>query len=76
MKILLVNDYGSLDGGAEVIVFGLRDALRVRGHDVRVFASSAGAVDRPALADDLAFGTTSRWRTLLQCANAPLSGRG
>lgn len=69
MKILLVNDYGTLAGGAEVIVFGLRDALRARGHDVRVFTSSAKADDGPFLADDSCFGTSSRWRTILQCGN-------
>jgi glycosyltransferase involved in cell wall biosynthesis len=69
MKILLVNDYGTRAGGAEVIVFGLRDALRARGHDVRVFTSSAKDDDEPLLADDRCFGTTRRWRTLLQCGN-------
>lgn len=69
MKILLVNDYGTMDGGAEVIVFGLRDALRARGHDVRVFASTAGAAGADTLADDVCFGTTGRWRTLLQAVN-------
>jgi len=42
MKILLVNDYGSPLGGAEVLTFALRDALRRQGHDVRLFSSSAG----------------------------------
>jgi glycosyltransferase involved in cell wall biosynthesis len=69
MRILLVNDYGALTGGAEVIVFGLRDALRARGHDVRVFTSSARYGAGDILADDRCFGTTSRWRTLVQFAN-------
>jgi glycosyltransferase involved in cell wall biosynthesis len=69
MKILLVNDYGTLAGGAEVIVFGLRDELRSRGHDVRVFASTAGAGGGHTLADDDCFGTTGRWRTFVQSAN-------
>ena len=69
MKILLVNDYGTLAGGAEVIVFSLRDALRARGHKVRVYASSAQAGSETNLADDLGFGTTGRWRTLVQSAN-------
>ncbi len=69
MKILLVNDYGTLAGGAEVIVFSLRDALRARGHEVRVFASTAHAGNEANLADDLGFGTTGRWRTLVQSAN-------
>ncbi|MFO0030982.1 MAG: glycosyltransferase family 4 protein [Cyanobacteriota bacterium] len=69
MRILLVNDYGTLAGGAEVILFNLRDALRVRGHEVRVFASSAKAGSEANLADDLGFGTTGRWRTVVQSAN-------
>jgi glycosyltransferase involved in cell wall biosynthesis len=74
MRILLVNDYGTLAGGAEVIVFGLRDALRDRGHDVRVFTSSARAGGGDSLADDHCFGTTSRWRTLVQSANLAAAG--
>lgn len=69
MKILLVNDYGTLAGGAEVIVFSLRDALRARGHEVRVFASDARDGDSPILADDVCHGTTGEERTHLQCMN-------
>lgn len=69
MRILLLNDYGTLDGGAEVIACDLRDALRARGHEVRVFASSARGGSEPNFADDLGFGTTGRWRTVLQSAN-------
>lgn len=71
MKILLVNDYGTPAGGAEVIVFGLRDALRARGHEVRVFASTAREGGAPLLADDTCHGTTGGWRTHLQCINLP-----
>ena len=69
MRILLINDYGSLNGGAEVIVFGLRDELRRRGHEVRVFSSSAREGSAPVLADDICHGTTGPARTLLQCMN-------
>lgn len=69
MKILLVNDYGSLDGGAEVIVFSLRDALRARGHDVRVFTSSARSEGVPISADSTGFGTKGRWRAVVQSCN-------
>ena len=69
MRILLINDYGTLAGGAEVIVFSLRDALRARGHEVRVFASTAQAGSETNLADDLGYGTTGRWRTVVQSAN-------
>lgn len=69
MKVLLVNDYGYEAGGAEVIVFTLRDALRERGHEVRVFSSSASAESLPLLADDLCHGTLDEDRTSLQCMN-------
>jgi glycosyltransferase involved in cell wall biosynthesis len=68
MKILLVNDYATPDGGAEVQVQLLRTALRARGHDVRLFASSAGG-PQPGAADDVCFGATSALRTPLQAAN-------
>jgi glycosyltransferase involved in cell wall biosynthesis len=69
MKILLVNDYGTPTGGAELGLLNLRDVLREHGHDVRLFASRAGANQIDSCADDHCFGTTSRWRTLLQTAN-------
>ena len=69
MKILLVNDYGSLHGGAEILTFGLRDRLRERGHDVRVFTSSAGRPGESRQGDYECYGTLSRYRTLLQTIN-------
>jgi glycosyltransferase involved in cell wall biosynthesis len=68
MRILLVNDYVDQGGGAELQVKLLRDALRARGHDVRVFASAAGDPPRAA-ADELCFGTLTALRTPLQAAN-------
>jgi glycosyltransferase involved in cell wall biosynthesis len=68
MRILLVNDYATADGGAEVQVQLLRSALRARGHDARLFASSAGG-PAPGAADELCFGATSALRTPLQAAN-------
>ena len=65
MKVLLVNDYATPTGGAELQMLRLREALRERGHDARLFASSAGGGDP----DYRCFGTTSRFRTLLQTAN-------
>jgi glycosyltransferase involved in cell wall biosynthesis len=41
VKILLVNDYGTPDGGAEIATLSLRDGLRQRGHDARLFATAA-----------------------------------
>lgn len=69
MKILLVNDYGSRTGGAEIQTLLLRNALRARGHDARLFASTACPGGSPSHADYHCFGTTSRFRTLLQTAN-------
>jgi glycosyltransferase involved in cell wall biosynthesis len=69
MKILLINDYGYEAGGAEVIIYTLRDALRARGHEVRVFASTASDGVLPLRADDLCHGTLDEGRTSLQCMN-------
>ena len=69
MKILLVNDYAVPQGGAEILILNLRDALRERGHDARFFASNASEKGSRSLADYTCRGTTSRFRTLLQSAN-------
>ena len=69
MKILFINDYGSPIGGAEVMTFALRDALREQGHDVRLFASSAGSSIDSQRAEYECYGTRSRVRTLLQTIN-------
>lgn len=68
MRILIVNDYGALVGGAEHMALTLRDGLRQRGHEVRIFTSSAEA-NKGSFADHECFGTTSSLRTLLQTAN-------
>jgi glycosyltransferase involved in cell wall biosynthesis len=69
MKILLVSDYGTLVGGAEAGVSTLRDGLRRRGHDARLFSSCAQPGGNGNIADYQCFGTISRYRTLLQTAN-------
>ncbi|PSF39213.1 glycosyltransferase family 1 protein [Aphanothece hegewaldii CCALA 016] len=69
MKILLVNDYATPTGGAEILTLALREGLRSRGHDARLFASSARPLNAYSQADYSCFGTTSRFRTLLQTAN-------
>ena len=69
MKILLVNDYGTLTGGAEVQMALLRDELRKRGHEARLFTSSARPSIGESYADYECVGTTSRFRTLLQTLN-------
>lgn len=69
MKILLVNDDAVRQGGAEILLLKLRDSLRERGHDARLFASNAKEDGKCSLADYTCRGTTSRFRTLLQVAN-------
>ncbi len=69
MKILLINDYATPIGGAEIAILMLRQALRERGHDARLLSSSATSDDASGSADYACFGTTSPFRTLLQSAN-------
>lgn len=69
MKVLLVNDYGTLGGGAERVSLILRDELRARGHEARLFASSARPLGLVNLADDRCFGTESSLRRILGTAN-------
>lgn len=60
MKILLLHDYGTATGGAELQILALRKNLRDRGHDVRLFSSRGTLVPgSPVLADYTCFGTTS-----------------
>lgn len=66
MKVLLVSDYAVALGGAERMLFRLRDLLRARGHDARTFTSRAGGL---AGADYTCLGTLGPFRTALQAAN-------
>jgi len=75
MKVLLINDYATPTGGAELLMFALRDGLRRRGHDARLFASNARVGNNPQLADYDCLGTTSSFRTLLQSHNPWASWR-
>jgi len=70
MKILLIHDYAMKGYGSELQMLALRDGLRRRGHDVRIFASNARLVQEgDILADYQCIGTLSRFLTLLQTAN-------
>ncbi|MCP4838497.1 MAG: glycosyltransferase family 4 protein [Planctomycetes bacterium] len=69
MKVLFANDYGTPHGGVEIATLHLRDGLRARGHDTRIFSSSAREKHTSSDADVECFGTTGRSRTLLQSAN-------
>jgi glycosyltransferase involved in cell wall biosynthesis len=70
MKILLLHDYGTATGGAELQMLSLRQGLMERGHEVRLFASRVAPVEGyPPLADYMCFGTTSKLQVLTQTAN-------
>ncbi len=44
VRILIVNDYGTLHGGAEHISYALREGLRRRGHEALLLSSSAAGL--------------------------------
>lgn len=70
MKILLVNDYGTATGGAELQMLALRQELRDRGHDARLLTSSALSMpDAPLLSDYHCFGSTTHLQVLSQTIN-------
>ena len=69
MKILLVHDYPELTGGAERQLATFQQVLRRRGHDARLFASTARSGGPPGDVTYACRGSTSRFRTLLQTAN-------
>jgi len=69
MRILLISDYSTPSGGAELMILSLRKQLRVRGHDVRLFASNARIMNLQPEADYSCFGTTSSIRGLTQVLN-------
>lgn len=69
MRILLINDYGTATGGAEITILQLREELIKRGHEVKLFTSSAQVAGQTTRADASCFGTTTRWRAYLQACN-------
>ena len=69
MKVLIVHDYGTMHGGAELVAARLRDGLRRRGHDARLFASDARPLGAPNLADYTCHGSTSPSRKVTQAVN-------
>jgi glycosyltransferase involved in cell wall biosynthesis len=69
MRILIVHDYGTLSGGAEIMVWRLRDSLRARGHEARLFTSTARPLPLPIVSDATCLGTVSPLRRLLKVAN-------
>ncbi|MFY7805809.1 MAG: glycosyltransferase family 4 protein [Limnoraphis robusta] len=70
MKILLLNDLGTPTGGAELQMLSLRQGLRDRGHDVRLFSSRVMSVPESQLLSDYScFGTNTLLQVLSQTAN-------
>jgi glycosyltransferase involved in cell wall biosynthesis len=69
MRILLVNDYATATAGAERITLDMRDVLRARGHQVRVFASRAQLIPGESFADATCHGTNTRVQTLTSTVN-------
>ncbi|MEO5739554.1 MAG: glycosyltransferase family 4 protein [Vicinamibacterales bacterium] len=69
MRILLINDYATPNAGAEVMILLLRNELRRRGHDARVFASRAQLIPGDSFADYTCFGTTTRWQAVSSAFN-------
>ena len=70
MRILIVNDYGVLSGGAERVSLVLREGLKAHGHEARLFTSRALPVSATNPADYTCFGSESKpLRRVLQAAN-------
>lgn len=69
MKILLLHDYGTPTGGAELQMLALRRGLRERGHDARLLSSRAQLAPGPNVADYTCFGSTTRLQVLSQTVN-------
>ena len=75
MKILIVSDYSTPTGGAEIYTLQLRTLLREAGHEVLLFASSVGKQEQ-RLADVECWGTREKiTNRLLQTFN-PLAYLG
>jgi glycosyltransferase involved in cell wall biosynthesis len=70
MKILLLNDYSTATGGAELQMLSLRQGLRDRGHQVYLFSSEAKTDPQHSLlADRTCFGTNTRLQAVSQTLN-------
>jgi glycosyltransferase involved in cell wall biosynthesis len=69
VRILIVNDYGTPSGGAELQSVRIRDLLRERGHDAMLFTSDARPVPIAPLSDFLCFGARGRIGRVTQVAN-------
>lgn len=69
MRILIVSDYSTPTGGAELLFERLAFGLRARGHEVRTFSSRAASPGTRPSADYGCRGTLGPLRTPLQTHN-------
>ncbi len=69
MKVLLIHDYGTPTGGAELQMLTLRRQLRERGHNARLFSSTISLVPGSFEADYGCQGATGRKQALVQTIN-------
>lgn len=69
LRVLLAHDYGTLNGGAELMMEMLQRGLRQRGHEVLLLTSTARPLPLPLISDAVCFGTVSPARRLLKVAN-------
>ena len=69
MKVLLIHDYGTPTGGAELQMLALRRQLRNRGHDARLFSSTESLVPGSFEADYGCKGAAGRKQAMLQTFN-------
>ena len=71
MRVLIVSDFGFLTGGSERVNVELREGLKARGHDVRIFASRARTAPPtvPFEAEFSCFGSTGWSRRVLPMVN-------
>ncbi|WP_316650706.1 glycosyltransferase family 4 protein [Ovoidimarina sediminis] len=69
LKVLLISDYGSPSGGAELQMLALKEHLISRGHDVRFLSSDVMLHGVATLADRTCKGYSDRRQVLTQTLN-------
>jgi len=69
MRILYINDYGTLTGGAEILVQRLIRSAEEKGHVASFFSSDAAPEDMPVIANYQCHGTLGPHRVYLQVGN-------
>jgi glycosyltransferase involved in cell wall biosynthesis len=69
VRVLLVNDYGTPTGGAELQTLRFRDLLRERGHEATLLTSDARPHGAELGSDVTCTGTQGAGRAVLQAVN-------